>query len=165
MGLNPHDWAALDIAILAATFNGPVVGRTFWGLTPVPMPTLASGTAYVGDFATGMTYFDRNVTNVFASDSHADLFLRNQLAILAKTRALLVVTEPAALVKAEGPSPLMAYATVEEVAHGLRLSRPTEDDRAALELHRGGPGRDRRVDGRAAGTGRGGLERVRSRLG
>jgi HK97 family phage major capsid protein len=102
VGLNPHDWAALDIAILAATFNGPVVGRTFWGLTPVPMPTLASGTAYVGDFGTGMTYFDRNVTNVFASDSHGDLFLRNQLAILAETRALLVVTEPAALVKAEG---------------------------------------------------------------
>lgn len=102
VGLNPDDWATLDISILAATFNGPVVGRAFWGLTPVPMPTLASGSAYVGDFGTGMTLFDRNVTNVFVTDSHADFFLRNQLAILAETRALLVVTEPAALVKATG---------------------------------------------------------------
>jgi hypothetical protein len=100
VGVNPNDWATLDISILAATFNGPVVGRAFWGLTPVPMPTLAEGTAYVGDFGTGMTLFDRNVTNVFVTDSHADFFLRNQLAILAETRALLVVTEPAALAKA-----------------------------------------------------------------
>ncbi|HSS09733.1 MAG TPA: phage major capsid protein [Acidimicrobiales bacterium] len=100
VALNPQDWAGLDIAVLAATFNGPVLGRTFWGLTPVAAPAIPSGTAYVGDFSTGITLFDRNVTNVFLSDSHADFFVRNLLIILAETRALAVVTEPLALVKA-----------------------------------------------------------------
>jgi hypothetical protein len=99
VAVNPHDWAEMDISILAATFNGPVVGRAFWGLTPVPVPALPSGTSFVGDFRDGLTYFDRNVTQVMATDSHADYFIRNLLVILAETRGLAVVTEPAALAK------------------------------------------------------------------
>lgn len=102
VALNPGDWAALDIAVLAATFNGPVLGRTFWGLTPVAVAAIPPGEAYVGDLEDGVTLFDRNVTNVFVSDSHADFFVRNQLVILAETRALVAVTEPLAMVKATG---------------------------------------------------------------
>jgi hypothetical protein len=56
-------------------------------------------TAYVGDFQNGLTLFDRGTTAVMLTDSHADYFIRNMLLILAETRALPAVTEPAALVK------------------------------------------------------------------
>ena len=95
--LNPADWAALDIAVMGGTLNGPTVGTNFWGLTPIASTIQAAGTALVGDFKSGVTWFDRNVSSVFISDSHADLFIRNTLVILAETRGKAAVVEPLAL--------------------------------------------------------------------
>jgi HK97 family phage major capsid protein len=95
--LNPADWAALDIAVMGGTLNGPTVGTNFWGLTPIASTLQAAGTALVGDFKSGVTWFDRNVSSVFISDSHADLFIRNTLVILAETRGKAAVPEPLAL--------------------------------------------------------------------
>jgi HK97 family phage major capsid protein len=95
--LNPADWAALDIAVMGGTLNGPTVGTNFWGLTPISSTLQAAGTALVGDFKSGVTWFDRNVSSVFMSDSHADLFIRNTLVILAETRGKAAVPEPFAL--------------------------------------------------------------------
>ena len=50
-----------------------------------------------GDFQAGATLFDRGVTNVFLSDSHASLFISNILVILAEARVKSAVTEPLAL--------------------------------------------------------------------
>jgi HK97 family phage major capsid protein len=95
--LNPADWAALDIAVMGGTLGGPTVGSNFWGLTPVPSRWQTAGIALVGDFKAGVVWFDRNVSNVFMSDSHADLFIRNTLVILAETRGKAAVPEPLAL--------------------------------------------------------------------
>ncbi len=95
--LNPADWAALDIAVMGGTLNGPTVGTNFWGLTPIASTLQPAGTALVGDFKSGVTWFDRNVSSVFISDSHADLFIRNTLVILAETRGKAAVPEPLAL--------------------------------------------------------------------
>lgn len=97
--LNPADYAALDVDVMGATTGGPVIGQRFWGLTPVAAAAQPAGTAIVGDFGNGVTLFDRGVSSVFLTDSHADFFLRNQLVILAETRVKSVVTAPTALVE------------------------------------------------------------------
>jgi hypothetical protein len=70
-----------------------VTGATYWGLRPVPVAAAPAGTATVGDFAEGATLFDRGVTSVFLSDSHASLFISNVLVILAEARVKSVITE------------------------------------------------------------------------
>ena len=58
--LNALDWAALDMTILPVSRDGANVSNVFWGLRAVAVPQIPKGTAYVGDFAEGMTFFDRN---------------------------------------------------------------------------------------------------------
>lgn len=95
--LNPADYAELDLAVMGVTVNGATRGQTFWGLQAVAAAAIPAGKAYVGDFKAGATLFDRNVSNVFLSDSHADVFLRNILVILAEARVKSAVTEPNAI--------------------------------------------------------------------
>jgi capsid protein len=95
--LNPADWAAVDLDLLGRTLNGPSVASATWGLRFASSRRVPAGTAFVGDFGAAVTLFDRRVTGVMLTDSHADFFLRNQLVILAETRALAVMTEPLAL--------------------------------------------------------------------
>jgi HK97 family phage major capsid protein len=97
--LNPADWADIDLAILAGTVVGPNVSNSAWGLRIVSAPEVPAGTGYVGDFANGVTVFDRGVSNVYMTDSHADYFLSNVLVVLAETRALPAVTDAASIVK------------------------------------------------------------------
>jgi HK97 family phage major capsid protein len=95
--LNPADAAMLDFDTYKQTNNGAVRIGNVWGLPIVSNRSVAQGTATVGDFKTGMTWFDRGTTDVYMSDSHADFFLRNQLVVLAEARAAFAATEPAAL--------------------------------------------------------------------
>lgn len=94
--LNPADYAALDVDVMGATVDGPVIGQRFWGLTPVAASSQPAGTATVGDFSEGATLFDRGVSNVFVTDSHASLFISNILVILAEARVKSVITTPPA---------------------------------------------------------------------
>lgn len=97
--VNPADAAALDLAAMGASFSGPVRNGSAWGVPIVASSQIAVGSAYVGDFSQGVTWFDRGVTDVFMSDSHADFFLRNQLVVLAEARAAFAVTEAPAIAK------------------------------------------------------------------
>lgn len=97
VALNPTDFAALDVDVMGATDAGPRISQDFWGLTPVAAAAIPAGKAYVGDFQVGATLFDRGVTSVFVSDSHASLFISNILVILAEARLKSAVTEPLAL--------------------------------------------------------------------
>ena len=95
--LNPADYAALDVAVMGVTTSGPQQQNSFWGMRAVAAAAIPAGKAYVGDFASGATLFDRGVTNVFLSDSHASLFISNILVILAEARLKSAVTEPNAI--------------------------------------------------------------------
>lgn len=97
--LNPADWAALDIAVMVESVDGPMRKSSFWGLTPIASNDIVAGSAVVGDMTAGVTLFDRGVSSVFMSDSHASLFISNILVILAETRVKTAVTDPAALVE------------------------------------------------------------------
>jgi HK97 family phage major capsid protein len=98
--MNPQDAAMLDMQAMFETNNGAVRTGSVWGLPVVSSPDIPAGTAYVGDFKNGETWFDRGTTDVYMSDSHADFFLRNQLVILAEARAAFAVTEAEAIASA-----------------------------------------------------------------
>lgn len=95
--LNPTDYATLDIDVMGTTDTGPVRPATFWGIIPIASNSVPAGKSYVGDYSTGVTFFDRGVTNVFLSDSHASLFISNILVILAEARVKSAVTDPLAI--------------------------------------------------------------------
>jgi HK97 family phage major capsid protein len=97
VALNPADYAALDVDVMSVSNGGPVQQASFWGLRPVAAGAIPAGKAYVGDFQAGATLFDRGVTNVFLSDSHASLFISNILVILAEARLKSAVTEGLAI--------------------------------------------------------------------
>jgi hypothetical protein len=103
--LNPMDWAAIDVLMWTLTGGTGDISRAFWGLTPVSLAGLPSGSAYVGDMREAVTYFDRQRTNVLVTDSHGDYFIRNKLVVLAEARGLAAVTNAAALVKCSGDIP------------------------------------------------------------
>lgn len=106
VALNPMDWAALDTSLLAVLGTMSVTGQqAFWGLRPVASGAIPSGTAYVGDFSEGMTYFDRRQVQLFMTDSHSDYFIRNKLVLLAEARGRVVVSNAGALVKCTGSVP------------------------------------------------------------
>ena len=94
--LNPADFAELDLAVMAATVNGPQRTGSVWGVPAIAVGAIPAGTAYVGDFSTAVTLFARDQVSAFMTDSHDDYFVRNLLVILAEQRALVAVTEPQA---------------------------------------------------------------------
>jgi HK97 family phage major capsid protein len=100
--LNPADYAALDVAAMEASNSGPTRSGSYWGLRAVAVPSQPAGTATVGDFAAGATLFDRGVSSVFVTDSHADLFISNILLILAEARIKSAVTELPAFCECTG---------------------------------------------------------------
>jgi HK97 family phage major capsid protein len=116
VALNPADYASLDLEVLGRTFNGPTVGSQFWGITPIPVGALASGTAYVGDFTTGMVELVRNDVQVYTTDSDitgagstaASAFRSNILTTLVEARTKPIVQRPEALTKVAGTVTLLA---------------------------------------------------------
>ena len=100
--MNPADWTA--VALMKDTsgrYIGPGVfgdlpAPKLWGLDAVPSPAIAQGTAVVGAFKQGGQFWRRSGIVVQASNSHADFFIKNLVAIRAEQRALLTVYRPAA---------------------------------------------------------------------
>ncbi|WP_280393215.1 phage major capsid protein [Nocardia wallacei] len=101
--VNPADAEAIDLLKDGENryyFGGPyaIAQRTMWGLPVVESETQASGTALLGDFSKAVIW-DREQTTVTMTDSHADFFIRNMVAILAEERLAFAVTRPTAFVK------------------------------------------------------------------
>lgn len=103
--MNPLDVETVDLAredggrfYGAGPFSmGP---RTLWSLPIVESETISAGTAVVGDFSKAVLW-DREDTTVTFSDSHADFFIRNLVAVLAEERVAFGVTRPAAFVQTD----------------------------------------------------------------
>lgn len=101
--LNPADWEKFDLLTdneQRYYFGGPMAMGTprLWGLPVVESEATPAGTGYVGDFRTCVLW-DREEASISVSDSHADFFVRNLVAILAELRAAFGILRPAALVK------------------------------------------------------------------
>ncbi|ASR83177.1 major capsid protein [Arthrobacter phage Abidatro] len=69
--------------------------RTLWGVPVVESEGVAAGEGLLGDFSKAVLW-DREQTTVTMTDSHADFFIRNMVAVLAEERVAFGVTRPAA---------------------------------------------------------------------
>lgn len=69
--------------------------QTLWGIPVMLTPVVPLGSPLVGEFAFAQLYLREGVS-VNASDSHADFFRRNLIALLAEMRAGFGVRRPAA---------------------------------------------------------------------
>jgi HK97 family phage major capsid protein len=103
----PEDIETVDLA-REGTNSGQFLGagpfamgpRTLWGLPIVESEAISAGTALVGDFKKAVLW-DREQTTVTMTDSHADFFIRNMVAILAEERVAFAVTRPTAFVEVD----------------------------------------------------------------
>lgn len=103
--LNPADAEAVDLAKDGEDryyYGGPsAIGqRTLWGVPVVESESQAEGTGLLGDFSKAVLW-DREQTTVTMTDSHADFFIRNLVAILAEERLAFGVVRPSAFVLLE----------------------------------------------------------------
>ncbi|KIQ15332.1 phage major capsid protein [Rhodococcus sp. MEB064] len=101
--MSPADVEKIDLAQdgeLRYRGAGPFAmgPRTLWGIPVVESESQPDGTALLGDF-TKAVLWDREQTTVTMTDSHADFFIRNMVAILAEERIAFAVTRPTAFVK------------------------------------------------------------------
>lgn len=102
--MGPQDWAAIE---KAKGNDGHYIwvnvqaGGTprLWRVPVVVSNSMESGDFILGDFTLGAALYNREGVSVRASESHADLFVKNGVAILAEERAALGVELPLAFVK------------------------------------------------------------------
>lgn len=101
--LNPEDWEKYDTAkgtdghFLGGGPFGPAQGSV-WGLPVIESEAVPVGTAVCADFRKAVLW-DREQSQVSISDSHADFFVRNLVAILGEERVAFAVTRPSAFVQ------------------------------------------------------------------
>lgn len=101
--MNPLDWEALDLTQDAEKqyyFGGPsVLGNPrLWGLPVIECEAIPQGWAFTGDLRLAKVW-DRMQATIMMSDSHADFFIRNMIAVLCELRAAFGVKRPAGIVK------------------------------------------------------------------
>jgi len=80
-------------------FGGPVMGDTqrIWRVPVVESESITEGSALMGDWRKAILW-DREQATIRVSDSHADFFIRNMVAILCELRAVLGVIRPSGFV-------------------------------------------------------------------
>ena len=102
--IHPNDWYSAGFLLAKDTQNRYLVGdprasvddlQSLWGLQVVVSEAITENTALVGDFRQAVMW-EREGISVTMTDSHADFFVRNLLAILAETRAAFGVLDPQA---------------------------------------------------------------------
>lgn len=99
--LNPADWEKIQLARLAKNPQNEALAAgvpTLHGLPVVESESIAAGVGLVGDFRKAVLW-DREEASVSITDSHADFFIRNLVAILAEERVAFGVTRPKAFVE------------------------------------------------------------------
>jgi HK97 family phage major capsid protein len=83
--------------------SGTLVGEAgnttqpLWNLPVIETEAVPVGTAYVGDWRKAVLW-DREQSSITVTDSHADFFVRNMVAILAEMRCAFGILQPNAFV-------------------------------------------------------------------
>lgn len=112
VGLHPLDWEEIrlrrdDSGAAAGTgqflMGSPLASAlnlTVWGLVPAVSTAIPQGTALVGDYSAAVLWLHSG-TEVLASDSHADYFTHNMVAVLAEMEAAFGVPRPDAFAEVD----------------------------------------------------------------
>lgn len=101
--LNPEDWEIIDLAaddMKRFYSDGPfgAMQPRLWGLPVIESEAVPVGTGLVGDFGVCVLW-DRQQGSISVSNSHADFFIRNLVAILCELRAAFGILKPNAIVQ------------------------------------------------------------------
>jgi HK97 family phage major capsid protein len=107
VGINPLDFQEIrlerDQSGGSADTGGYLYGppsqagpTTIWGVPSVQAPQFPEDQPIVGDFSV-VQFLVREAVQVMASDSHADFFVRNLVAVLAEMRGVSFIEEPEGL--------------------------------------------------------------------
>lgn len=103
--LNPVDWETLETAkatdghYLMVSMPTGRATESVWRVPVVVTNAIAAGTFLIGDWTMGATIYENESVTVRVSESHADYFVKNGVAVLAEERYLLAVTLPKAFCK------------------------------------------------------------------
>jgi HK97 family phage major capsid protein len=104
--VNPADWADLELQkgsddhyIWVTVPNGGE--PRLWRVPVIETNAIESGDFLVGNWNLAATLWDRQRSSVRVSESHADFFIKNGVAILAEERLALTTHRPQAFVKGE----------------------------------------------------------------
>jgi HK97 family phage major capsid protein len=108
IAMNPADWSMT--ALMKTTTGeylsgGPFSGiqtPTLWGLPVAITPVQPATVALVGAYKQAAQIFRKGGIRVEASNSHADFFIKNLVAIRAEERLALAVYRPAAFGEVTG---------------------------------------------------------------
>jgi len=100
--INPSDWETIELLQDANNryyWGGPLSNGAprLWGVPIIESETIAQGTGLLGDFRKAILW-DRERASIQVSDSHADFFIRNMVAILAEMRAAFGLIRPSAFI-------------------------------------------------------------------
>ncbi len=104
--MHPTTWEKLRLSKTADGnyyWGGPALSglSTVWGFPAVVSTIFPPGTAVVADWRKATLWLREGLT-VAASDSHADFFIRNMVAILAEMRGAFTVRRPDAFAEVTG---------------------------------------------------------------
>lgn len=101
--MNPTNWQTIALRkdttgqyIFTSPAAGSMTAQQLWGIPVVVTPSIAANTALVGAYKMGAQVFRKGGVRVEASNSHADFFVKNLVAIRAEERLALAVYRPAA---------------------------------------------------------------------
>jgi len=107
--MNPADWAVTALMkttdkayIGGGPFSGGIQTPTLWGLPVAVTPVQLATAAFVGAYKQGAQIFRKGGIRVEASNSHADFFIKNLVAIRAEERLALAVYRPGAFGEVTG---------------------------------------------------------------
>lgn len=102
--INPQDWELLELAkgsdgqyIWVNVNNGGQ--ERLWRVPVITSNAIAKGDFIMGDWSMGATLYQREGITVRTSESHADLFVKNGVVVLAEERAAFGVELPKAFTK------------------------------------------------------------------
>jgi len=101
--LNPQDWESFDLLQDSNGqyhWGGPMRQgpRTLWGVPVAQSFLQTQGTGWLANWMK-MVLWDREDATIAVSDSHADFFIRNMVAIRCELRAAMGVIRPTAFVE------------------------------------------------------------------
>lgn len=105
--VNPTDWATLETAkatdghYLMVSMPTTTATMTVWRVPVVVTNAMTVGNFLLGDWSMGAVLYDRESITVRVSESHANLFTQNGVAILGEERYTLGIPLPKAFCKGE----------------------------------------------------------------
>jgi HK97 family phage major capsid protein len=102
--LHPTDWQDIEIKkssqgmyvwVNVATGAGPML----WRVPVVVTTAILAGTFLLGGFSMGAAIWDKEEATIRTSDSHANFFIENRVAVLCEERLCQTIYRPQAFVK------------------------------------------------------------------